>query len=172
VPLSAVVALVFAMAACGGDDSPGGSNAGGTTHGGASGSTSQAAGTAGDSATTGDAGKTSTTGGVTGGGASLGGAGGQLSGEQLKAEAYQECDAGCALIEAACPGFKSATCRSTCHDQADSFAASGECGLEHYRYLSCVNDTQKVADVTCVPNGAEFAGCKVELAAYDACIQG
>src|SRR4051794_32651356 len=98
---------------------------------------SQTAGRAGDGDTARGAGNTSAGGVITGGG-SQGGSGGQLSGEQLKEAAYSECDGACALVEAACPGFKTALCRSTCHDQADSFAASGKCGLEHYRLLSCI----------------------------------
>ena len=30
--------------------------------------------------------------------------------------------------------------------------------------------TQKASDLTCIQDGVEFAGCKSEIGAYDACV--
>jgi len=83
---------------------------------------------------------------------------------------YAECDGMCQLAKAACPESDVGACTNTCHQQADTYAETGHCASELYKTAACVNDTQTVADVTCLPNGVKFAGCQVERAAYNACV--
>jgi hypothetical protein len=98
------------------------------------------------------------------------GAGGALSGQELKDADYVECDRYCARAAATCSTVNRNVCIDTCHQQADNYAASGKCAIEHYTALRCFNDATMVATITCTANGWEYDRCQAELATYNACV--
>ena len=105
------------------------------------------------------------------GGATPGGLGGQSSVEEIRQADYLKCDELCYLGHEACPDFTFAVCATTCHDQADTFATAGRCGLEHYRGIECYASFLKAAEsVACTPEGPVYKGCETELAAYNKCL--
>jgi hypothetical protein len=168
--LALVVAVAGPSVACGGDDTGGAhQGTGGTATAGGAG-ISPLAGSGGEPATSG-AGRGGTTSGGIAGNAQAG-SGGQLSGEQLREATYGQCDDMCRLVKEACAESNLKGCTDACHQQADNYAATGQCAAELYRTATCVNETQTVAEITCAPSGPEFAGCQTELAAYNACVGG
>ena len=174
--LTLVFALTGPSTACGGDESDPSMTAGapqpgvGATATAGDGGTNPLAGSANEQGGAGGGAGRSTNGGMAGN--AQAGSGGQLSGEQLKEATYVECDNMCRLVKAACPASDLSGCTDTCHQQADNYAATGQCAMELYRTAACVSKTQTVADITCTPGGPGFRGCQSELTAYNSCVGG
>jgi len=167
--LRIAVACACLATACGRDDGDPSNMMAGAGQGGVGGPSGGSGVVSGSSTVGGSAGGLA--GASSGGGlGSQAGAGGQLNGEQLKEAAYNECEHYCARATAACPTISMSVCIGTCHQQADNFAATGECALDHYTVLRCVNDTTMVANITCTSSGWEYDRCDAELATYNACV--
>jgi len=168
-----VLTLGFAaiLAACSGDPhsdpatgGAGANSAGapGAGSGGARGGAESEGGAAGSRNTAGSSGA---------GGVAQGGLGGQANPEQIRQAVDPKCEEGCYLGHEACPDFPIAACAATCRRQADDFAMSGRCGLEHYRGIECYIEFLKTTDsVGCSTQGPIYMGCTAELAAYNECI--
>jgi hypothetical protein len=164
------------LAACSGDphDDPATGGAGASTAGAstAGASTAGSGGARGGAESEGGAaGSRNIAGSSGGGGVAQGGLGGQATPEQIRQAVDPKCEELCYLGHEACPDFSIVSCGVTCRDQADSFATSGRCGLEHYRALECYIAFMKATEsVGCSAQGPIYMGCTTELMAYNECI--